>query len=307
VTNSGGNNGSSNGNLVVLQNDYWQVGILPETGASLAFGRVKVGEWVDVLRPTAESDYGNASNCSSFIMAPWCNRIRDSRFRFGGTEYTLTPTNPDGTAAHGVVRRLPWELAMARSTYALLHFDSSKYENVNFPFGFILNASFHLSGRDFKLWLHMVSRDDRPFPAGIGHHPYFVRREGVQVQIPCDKQFELVNALAVGAPVPITPHSDFRELRTLDALQHDDLLTGRKGNDPARIVYPNVSLSLRAGSLYPHWLLFSPQGKPFFAIEPMSNANDGFNLYDRGVDGTGVFQLDPGEEVEETFSIRVDG
>src|SRR5690348_5074117 len=94
--------------LQMLQNDYWQVGILPETGSSIAFGRVQVdGAWLDILRPTAEADYGNASLCSSFIMLPWANRLRDARFRFGGKDYPLQPSSNDGTAIHGAVRRLP--------------------------------------------------------------------------------------------------------------------------------------------------------------------------------------------------------
>jgi aldose 1-epimerase len=61
-----------------LQNAFWNVGILSETGASIAYARVKRHEeWIDVLRPTAEADYGRSSNCSSFIMLPWCNRIKD--------------------------------------------------------------------------------------------------------------------------------------------------------------------------------------------------------------------------------------
>jgi aldose 1-epimerase len=64
--------------LHLLQNKDWQVGILPETGASIAFGRMRYsGAWVDVLRPTAEADYGNPSKTSSFLMLPWANRIRD--------------------------------------------------------------------------------------------------------------------------------------------------------------------------------------------------------------------------------------
>ncbi|RMG83249.1 MAG: aldose epimerase, partial [Chloroflexi bacterium] len=39
--------------IITLQNAHWQVGILPQTGASIAFGRVRYGgTWVDVMRPT---------------------------------------------------------------------------------------------------------------------------------------------------------------------------------------------------------------------------------------------------------------
>jgi len=35
---------------------------------------------------------------------------------------------------------------------------------------------------------------------------------------------------------------------------------------------------------------------PFFALEPVTNANDGFNLYANGDVNCGVVILEPGEE-----------
>jgi len=47
-----------------------------------------------------------------------------------------------------------------------------------------------------------------------------------------------------------------------------------------------------------------PPGKSFFAVEPVSNANDGFNLYEKKIRGSGVFVLEPGEERSATFTLR---
>ena len=83
--------------LHTLENDHWQVGILPETGASVAFGRVKKdGAWVDVMRPTDPVDYDNSSNCASFVLFPWSNRIRDGLLRFRGKDYPLEVNSGDG-------------------------------------------------------------------------------------------------------------------------------------------------------------------------------------------------------------------
>src|SRR5262249_31131248 len=106
--------------LQTLENDHWQVGIVPETGSSTAFGRVrKNGQWIDVMPPTAPADYGNASNCASFIMLPWANRLRDARFRYAGRDYQLQPSSADGTAIHGTTRRLPWKTESADATSAI--------------------------------------------------------------------------------------------------------------------------------------------------------------------------------------------
>ncbi len=289
--------------LYTLTNDHWQVGILPETGGSIAFGRVRLADaFVDVMRPTAETDYENASQCASFIMLPWANRIRDARFRFRDTDYQLDVNSADGTAMHGVVRRLPWRVVSADETSVRMSFDSALYEHVNFPFEFSAEAEYRVDGHDFVMMLHLQNVDQRAFPAGFGHHPYFLRAPGgddnaVQLEIPCDRQYVLVNALPSGAPKPITPALDFRRLRSLADETHDDLLTARHGEAPARIVYPgwNIELQFLADPIFSHWILYAPEGKPFFALEPQTNANDGFNLYAQGIDAAGVFVLEPGE------------
>ncbi len=299
--------------LHTLQNDFWQVGILPETGGSIAFGRVHIdGVWQDVMRPTAEADYGNASACASFIMLPWANRLRDARFRFRGTHYQLEPTSADGTAIHGVGRKLPWRVVSADATHIRLLFDTALFEKINFPFAFSAEAEYRLEAQDLIMTLTLRNEDAQAFPAGFGHHPYFLRapvsaENAVQLEIPCDMQYTLVNALAEAPPHPITPASDFRTLRALDDAQHDDLLTARAPADrPMRMVYPTWSLALEfyADPLFEHVLLFAPVDKPFFALEPQTNANDGFNLADARIHSAGVFELEPVEARQGVCRLR---
>ena len=82
---------------LVIENDVWQVGILPPTGMSTAFGRIKhKGAWVDFMRPTPKESYGRASDCASFILVPWSNRIKGGLFRFRGKDHQLKPNAADG-------------------------------------------------------------------------------------------------------------------------------------------------------------------------------------------------------------------
>jgi aldose 1-epimerase len=293
--------------LYTLENPHWQVGILPETGGSVAFGRIRRDEqWHDVLRPTAEADYGNASACASFIMLPWANRLRDARFSFDGSVYQLQPSSADGTAIHGVARKLPWRVISADRTHIRLLFDTALFEQVNYPFAFSAEAEYRLDGQEFIMTVALRNEAQQAIPVGFGHHPYFLRApasedNAVQLQLPCDLQYTLTNALADAPPHPIQPASDFRSLRALDNAQHDDLLTGRASADqPMRIVYPAWSLALDfyADAIFEHVLLFAPVGKPFFALEPQTNANDGFNLRAQGIASAGVIVLEPDETTQ---------
>lgn len=296
--------------LHTLQNKHWQAGILPQAGASVAFGRVRYsGTWLDLLRPTDEANYDNSSKASSFIMLPWANRIRDGRFMFEGETYQLQTTKDDGTARHGDVRKRPWEVMHSSETDIRLRFRSTNFADINWPFAFSAVMHYRLEEAEFVWQLTLTNEDERAFPAGFGFHPYFVREGDVlpHLQVPCDKQFVLHNSMADSAPVPITPALDFRELRPVPGdLVLDDLLTQRDPEAPVRLVYPpwNVELHMHADEIFQHILLFTaPDGT--LAVEPQTNANDGVNLLAQGIPGSGVFVLGAGESRTGTVRLRV--
>lgn len=296
--------------LHTLENEHWQVGILPETGASTAFGRVRHGnEWVDIMRPTDPADYGDSSACASYLLVPWSNRIRDGVFRFQEQEHRLRVNFADGTAIHGDVRDRPWTIESADVARIQLSFDSRQFNDMNWPFAFSAKAVFELSGADFIMRLSLTNEDTRPMPGGFGHHPYFVRYgtgASVLLEIPCGQQFMLDNCLPDAAPQPISDEADFRELRPIGDTFFDHLLTGRESDDPVRLVYPAWDIEVRMFSdpIFEHVIVYAPD-KPYYAVEPVTNANDGFNLHEKGVLGTGVFILQPGETREGTVRMRV--
>ncbi|MCC7208109.1 MAG: aldose epimerase [Anaerolineae bacterium] len=293
------------------------MGILPSTGASIAFGRVRSrGGWADVLRPTPESAYGNPSACASFPLVPWSNRIKDAAFRFRGQEYALRPTSKDGAALHGVGRNFPWTVKFADSAHIVLRFDATEPwaqdTPINFPWPFCAQIIYRLDGERFSIDMAMRNAGDTPFPAGFGHHPYFVRalagqEDTANLEIPCERHFPAKNAIPIGPPQPIPAHLDFRRLRALDDVAIDDNLTGRIPGRPVLIVYPrsDVALCMRMAPIFENIILFTPMEKPFFAVEPVTNANDGFNLYADGVPGSGVFVLDPGQSVRGAITLDV--
>ncbi len=291
--------------LHTLQNEYWQAGILPETGASVAFGRVMVkGAWRDILRPTTETDYGNSSKCASFIMMPWCNRIKDGILRAEGTEYQLHIEKDDHTARHGDVRKRTWEVVSAEDTRILMRFDSTHFDDINFPFRFTGEAEYRIDGGVFTWRLSLRNDDTRSMPCGFGHHPYFVR-DPLSVTIPCATMFVLENYLAVDAPIPIAPEVDFRIPKPLGTFEFNHVLSGRVAEQEARIVYEDVDIKMTSDPLFSHYLIYAPAGEPFWALEPMTQVNDGFNLYERGISEAGVLMLAPGEMASAEMHLTV--
>lgn len=296
--------------LHTLQNDYWQVGILPQTGASIAYARANIdGNWIDALRPTDPANYGNPGQCASYLLIPWSNRIRDAAFRFRDQTYTLKNRYKDGTAIHGIAKNYAWQIDSADQTHIRLKFRSGDHADADFPFVFEAAVEYRVEEHEFIWQVTLTNSDTQPMPAGFGHHPYFPRGEGedVQVQIPAAMQYELANNMPRAAAVPITPLLDFRALRSLDDQARDDVLTGGEANTPIRINYPakGLSLEMHTDPIFTHTVVFTPPGKPFFAVEPVTHTNDGFNLFEQGVEGTGVFVLQAGEAQSGTVRLKV--
>lgn len=298
--------------MITLQNDLWQAGILPQTGASVAFGRARSGDvWHDLVRPTAEADYGTPGKCGSFLMLPWCNRIKDGKLRFDGQTYPLEITPGDVTARHGEGRNHAWKVTEQAATRVVMTLDSREFETQDWPFAYSAQAEYRLDGADFVWTLTLKNEDSRPMPAGFGHHPYFARPTGdntPRLTVPCDAQFDLVEYMAVAPPVPVTPHLDFRQPRLMDEVsQFNDLLSQRQGDVPARLEYPGwrITLEMYADALFKHILVYTPPGESAVAVEPMTNASDGFNLYADDIPGSGVFVMEPGESVSGEVRFRL--
>lgn len=295
--------------VITLENASWKVGILPDTGASVAFGQFWNGSaWIDVMRPTDPADYGNASKCASFIMLPWCNRIRDGVLKAAGQRYQLRTAPEDNTARHGDVRNRPLKTVKVSNHAVTCTFDSRDFTDINWPFAFTAQVRYMLDGPRFTWDLQIRNVDKRSFPAGFGHHPYFVKTNTPPtLQIPCTQQFDLTDSMAHSAPHTVDAALNFVKPRPMGNRVYDDVLTGRIPNGLVRMSWDelDVILTLDAEPVFAHWLLYAPEGQPFIALEPMTNVNDGFNLVDAGIEGSGVFILSPGEMRGGTFSMTV--
>lgn len=295
--------------IVAIENGSWQVGLVPTSGGSVAYGRVRVGgEWVDVLRPTPADKLGDAWSTGSFPLVPWSNRIRDGLFTWAGREHQLRINFGDGTAIHGTGIEFPWTVAAQTATSVTLEFRSRDAVGANWPWAFTARFTYELDDERFTWHMEVTNDANETFPAGLGHHPYFVRDLGVgggaELQLNCATAYPAEGCLPTGAPVEVAGRLDFRQQRPLGDAFVDDCFTARTSSTLASIEYPGaVSIDIEAGALLEHAVVYIPQGEPFFAVEPVSNANDGFNLEAAGADGTGVFLVQPGETRSSSFTL----
>lgn len=288
----------------LLENKSWQVGILPGQGASLAHARARYsGAWVDITRPTPDG-----GKPGSFLMLPWANRLRDGQFTFNGETHQLRTEKDDGSARHGDVRKRAWETVRQSDTVARYHFESATYANFNFPFALAVDLDYTLNDTDFIWRVTLTSRDPRSFPAGFGFHPYFMRYGTMpQLHVPADREWLLTDYYPDAPPQTISAPADFRTPRPVPVdTMLDNLLTGRDPETPIRLLYPdwNLIVEIHADPVFAQVLLFTSPDDTI-AVEPQTNANNGFNLLGQGIDGHGVFVVEPGASVSGQVRLRI--
>ena len=79
---------------------------------------------------------------------------------------------------------------------------------------------------------------------------------------------------------------------------------GRTSPTLATISWPGVlDLDYEADALLSHAVVYIPEDKPFFAVESVSNANDAFNLAERGIHSANLILVQPGQTVSASFSL----
>ncbi|MER3444037.1 MAG: aldose 1-epimerase [Meiothermus sp.] len=298
--------------MFALESSLLRLEVNPEVGASVAAFEARLrGEWVPVIRPTPRPLPQRSSPYSSFTLAPYSNRIRGARFRFAGREYRLEPNTPEGNAQHGDVRNRSWQVEKPDPGTLVCSFESGWFEDVNWPWAFTLLKTYRLEGNTFDTVLELTNASDEPMPAGFGLHPYFVWRlpgsRDVELQFSAKGYYRTDASLIPDGPMGAVPAElDFSRPRALGEQKVNGVYGGWDGR--ARLEWPGsgVRMRLEADPVFAHLVVFTaPDGT--LAVEPVTNATDGFNLMAQGVEGHGVMVLGPGERLRGRVRLRLEG
>ncbi len=299
-----------------MQAGRLRVEIDPGLGAAIAdFSITGPNRWAYPIMRRAAGTEEAPGAMACFIMAPWTNRIAGAAFRFRGREHRLRPSSGDGTAIHGDVRGRPWTILDRTPISARLEFDSRRApadQPVNYPFPFTCGARYELHADRLVVQVSVANAGHQAMPAGCGMHPYLMRRlwndlDGAEVRCRCTGRYPAKNQLPVG---PAALDALSRRLSAGGALPDepiDAVFAGWDGR--AEIHWPASGVRLRTdcSANLGHVVVYAPRAPaadgrdgplPWFAVEPVSQVNDGFNLHEQGQSGTGTVVLDPGQSLE---------
>ena len=294
--------------MIELNNGNLRLRLDPEIGGSIVdFSAKPADRWIPIMR-RGEKPLTKSSNASSFVLIPYSNRLRDGRFSFAGKSYQLR--HAEKHAIHGDVRDRPLRVLESSEDRVVLEFRSDEFSDLNFPFRFSARMIYALEGFELSCRIELVNVGAESMPAGCGFHPYFNRRMPgstgeVELQIKVSGVYPGETPLPTGPAIPISPHQDFSTQRPLDVVL-DHCFAG--WDRQAIIEWPGsgVKARIQAEQGMEHVILFSPEGQEVFALEPVTNANDGFNLLAQGDKNCGVVVLKSGEALKTGFTILIE-
>ncbi len=281
---------------IELAYDALRCEIAPALGGAIA------GLWlgdIAVLRSTPACDLTTARQAGSYPLVPYSNRIGHASLQWAGTHHPLLPNNgAEAHAIHGVGWQRPWTVLESDRRSALLFYQHKA--DASWPFAFDSTQAFKVSASALDLSLSICNRSDEPAPAGLGWHPYFVKRSGSHIAFEASARWEMSAGKLPTRRLPA---------QGLDAfcaeLDVDHCFEGWPGVVQLRDdqLYTRISASLTRLVVYTH------ATRNFIAIEPVSHVNNAFNLMAAGgipADALGVCVLPPGASMSAEMTIHVE-
>lgn len=270
--------------------------IEPRLGGCIA------GLWlggVPVLRSTPAAQLTSARQAGSYPLVPFSNRIAQATLLWQGTQHPLVRNNgADPHAIHGVGWQRPWEVLESDSDFALLAYRHRP--DSGWPFAFDSSQTLRLRDGTLELTLSLTNQSQHVAPAGLGWHPYFVKRPRSRIS------FEATGRWEMG---PDKLPTERRPAHGLDAqcafLDVDHCFDGWTGIVHLR----DELLHTRVTSALSRLVVFTNDTRDFVAIEPVSHVNDAMSLVEAGADPAtlGLAILQPGESISAQMSISAEG
>lgn len=300
----------TSGREIALNNGTLRAVVAPDEGATLLAVQVRRGgAWLDVS-PNCTGGKPAMKQCS-WMMLPYSNRIENGAFTFEGKTYQLN--NPKGHAIHGDTMRRAWRVDGSKPAALRCSLRSADSPDFNWPWPVEFAAEFALEGNEFVQRLVIRNRGTTAIPTGFGWHPYY-NRTLTQAEEPVLMQMSTAgiypdtngNCIPAGPPAPPTADFDFTKPRAIPTdRKFDHCFSGYDGKGSIAWPKSGVKVSYDCSANVTHLVFYSPPDKPWFAVEPAANANNGVNLLAKGDPSHGIITLPAGEELKASFVTRI--
>jgi aldose 1-epimerase len=275
-------------NLVVLRHGDLQARIAPEAGANLFSFQVAGQELL--LQPQSLKELAQ-QRAGMPVLFPTPNRVRDAVMTFEGQTFRFKANNQNNFI-HGLARTRAWTARPPRasateaSVALVLDWDEHQPDFALFPIKHRLTVTYTVFQHGLRIAYQVDDLDRRRLPYGFGLHPYFRipgDRKDVTITVPLAERMEAVDLLPTGKLLPVagTPY-DLRRPTSLEGLSLDDVYFGLSPEKKPSFRLGNLEVTLVASKEFTHLVVFTPKGRPLFALEDQTCSTDAHNLWAQG-------------------------
>lgn len=240
-----------------------------------------------------------------FPLVPFCNRIRNGRFRFRHREIVMAPNMAgDPSPLHGHGWLAPWTIERMEERDAELLF---RHEPSEWPWSYEARQLFRLDVDGLTIELTCRNLADEPMPCGLGQHPYFPCTAETRLDTRVSHAWTIDDKVLPVDKVPATGRYDLQDRRVCG----QDLDNGWGGwGGMARMHTPGQPFAIEMSSPDAKFFqLYSPREGGLYVAEPVTHANAALNEPEDRWPGLGLRVLNPGEEMSfnARFEVRVIG
>lgn len=259
---------------MLLQAGRLAVDLAPGAGGSIA--RFSV-DGADVLRPmtAADRNSGKGNNAAAFPLVPYSNRIANGRLDFEGETFHLARNWPGiNHPMHGDGWCQAWTVMRADGQSAEIAYEHERAgDHGGWPFRYRARQTYRLEPDRLMVGLAIDNLEDRPVPAGLGLHPFFVREHDTELAFQAKAVWQSDAEVLPTTRIEVPKAWDFSEPRRVDEVVLDNCFDAWTGN--AAVIWPHrrLRLDLAGSELFRHLVVYVPPHQPYFCAEPVSHAN----------------------------------
>jgi len=280
-----------------LKASGYEVGVAPQFGAAVTYLKYKGS---DYLRPVKalnalEEDPREAA---CFPCVPYFGRLYDG-LTLNGRYFAQSPTLPtcDPThALHGEGWVNEWAIVSQTKSVLVCSFHHDGTVSGRFPFAYEARQKIKLSKNGVEISLGLKNVGDKSMPAGLGLHPYLMRRTDTVCGFTAKQYWTPPAGHASGALSYLPDALGAARPTALPFSARDHSYAGFGGE----VAISTGNLSLRLGSDAPILHLYAPEGEKWFCLEPVTHLPGVLVARDHPYGGK---MLAPGDMISLSLSI----
>lgn len=276
---------------VELHLDELRLALRPDLGGCVA------GFWLaelPVLHSAEPATLQSARPSGCYPLVPFSNRVGYAHFRWHGHDQRLRVNVPDSQhAMHGVGWQRPWQVLAQDARSARIGLTHTADED--WPFAFEAEQQFELQPGALTMRLTVRNTDARPAPVGLGWHPYLTKRTRSRLHLEVAQRWDSDPATQLPTRRTAQPGIDGDVVH----LAYDHCFEGWTGAARLR----DERLSMRMSSSLSYVVVYTPQTKPYYCVEPVSHVSNAIQMADPLAHG--LLELAPGAQAEAWMRIEV--